>query len=189
MLPIGGEGGFPGIVSEFLQLLPLFLLSFRACYALCMMPGNRTKHDDVVRVVELHKVGKNNREIAHLVGLTESTVSRLLNKWRVGGKGDFVPTHKHAGGKALAISPKALRLVKRQLDLQPSITAKELKEKNPKLLGGVSIRTIQENIQKRLNYSKVKALGHCPTKGSTRQICQRIQRLGHYRLEKGTLDR
>lgn len=122
-----------------------------------MMPGNRTKHDDVVRVVELHKVGKNNREIAHLVGLTESTVSRLLNKWRVGGKGDFVPTHKHAGGKALAISPKALRLVKRQLDLQPSITAKELKEKNPKLLGGVSIRTIQENIQKRLNYSKVKA--------------------------------
>ncbi|XP_068224119.1 uncharacterized protein [Palaemon carinicauda] len=121
------------------------------------MPGNRTSHDNIVRVIALHKVGKNNREISKQTGVTEATVSRLLIKWRADGVGDKVPVHKHAGGKALKISPKTLKLLKRQLDVTPSITAKELKNNNPKLLGDVSIRKIQENIQKRLNYSKVKA--------------------------------
>ncbi|XP_068226262.1 uncharacterized protein [Palaemon carinicauda] len=133
------------------------LLCVGVCPALCTMPGNRTGRDNIVKLIELHKVGKNNREIANQTGVTESTVSRLLKKWRAEGGGDKVPVHKHAGGKALKISPKALKLLKRELDITPSITAKELKNKNPKLLGDVSVRTIQENIQKRLNYSKVKA--------------------------------
>ncbi|XP_076037556.1 uncharacterized protein LOC143023003 [Oratosquilla oratoria] len=130
-------------------------MTFGVCpAALCMMPGNHLAHDTVVKVTELHKVGKNNREIAKATSVTECTVSRACG-W---GEGvDTVPLHKHAGGKALKICPKALRLVKYQLDLNPSITAKELKEKNPKLLSDVSIKTIQKNIQKRLNYSKVKA--------------------------------
>lgn len=143
--------------ASFFSFFCEILLCVGVCPALCTMPGNRTGRDNIVRVIELHKVGKNNREITNQTGVTESTVSRLLKKWRAEGGGDKVPVHKHAGGKALKISPKALKLLKRELDITPSITAKELKNKNPKLLGDVSVRTIQENIQKRLNYSKVKA--------------------------------
>ncbi|XP_076048050.1 uncharacterized protein LOC143029244 [Oratosquilla oratoria] len=95
------------------------------------MAGNRTAHDNIMKVIELHKVGKNNREIAKVTGVIEYTVSRLQTTWRAGGEVDTVPLQKHARTNALEISPKALRLVKRV--------------------------TIQENIQKRLNHSKVKA--------------------------------
>ncbi|XP_076042138.1 uncharacterized protein LOC143026034 [Oratosquilla oratoria] len=78
-------------------------MTFEVCPALSVMPGNRTARDDIMKVIKLHKLGKNNREIA------EATA------------------------------------------------AKDLKETNPKLFGEVSIRTIQEDIQKRLNYSKMKA--------------------------------
>lgn len=121
------------------------------------MSGKNTSRDNIVRVVELHTVGKRNREIAEITGVNEKTVSRLLQKWRQAGSGDNVPEHKHGGGRPLKIPTKTLRLLKRQLDLNPSITAKELKEKNPKLLRDVAVRTIQHNIQKRLEYSKVKA--------------------------------
>ena len=116
--------------------------------ALSIMPGGYTSRDNIVRVVELHKVGKKQQEIANLTGITRSTVGRIIQRWRKGGSGDAVPEHKHGGGKALKISPKCLRLIKRKLDICPSLTAKELKEKNPKLLNDVSIRAIQENIQK-----------------------------------------
>ncbi|XP_064107946.1 uncharacterized protein LOC135216504 [Macrobrachium nipponense] len=121
------------------------------------MSGKNTSHDNIVRVVKLHKVGNRNREIVKITAVNEKTVSRLLQKWRRAGSGDNVPEHKHGRGRSLKIPTKTLRLLRRQLDLNPSITAKELKEKNPKLLRNVSVRTIQRNIQKRLEYSKVKA--------------------------------
>lgn len=52
---------------------------------------------------------------------------------------------------------KGLRSIRRQLDKEPWLTAKELRERNPKVLGSVSLRAIQRNISVRLNYRKVKA--------------------------------
>ena len=40
---------------------------------------------------------------------------------------------------------------------EPTLIAKQLKEKNPKLLKGVAVHTIQKNLNKRLKYKKVKA--------------------------------
>ncbi|XP_064082565.1 uncharacterized protein LOC135198676 isoform X8 [Macrobrachium nipponense] len=121
------------------------------------MPGKFTKRDKIVRVVELHKAGKKNREIAEITGVHSKTVSRLLQRWRQAGAGDMVPEHKHGGGRPLKIPVETLRLLKCQLELNPSVTAKELKEQNPKLLRNVTERTIQDNIRKRLKYSKVEA--------------------------------
>ena len=83
------------------------------------MPGNRTGCDNIVRVIELHKVGKSYREIEKATGVNESTVGRLVKTMaRIGeGGGENIPVHEHAGGKALKISTEALRLLRCQLDL------------------------------------------------------------------------
>ncbi|XP_064106980.1 uncharacterized protein LOC135215955 [Macrobrachium nipponense] len=137
------------------------------------MSGKNTSHDNNERVVELHKVGKRNHEIAKITGVNEKTVSQLLQKWCQAGSGDNVPEHKHGGGRSLKIPTKTLRLLRHQLDLNPSITAKELKEKNPKLLRNVSVRTIQRNIQKHPEYSKVKA--RVRPLMTAKQHCHRVQ--------------
>ena len=121
------------------------------------MPRKQTSHDDLVRVVQLHKIGKKNREISKVTGVNEKTVSRLIQKWKREGGGDNLPEHSRRSGRPLKISVKCLRLIRRQLDIQPTLTAKQLKEKNPKLLAGIAVRTIQDNLNKRLSYSKVRA--------------------------------
>lgn len=45
-----------------------------------IMSGKYTKHDNIVRVVELHKVGKKYRKIAEITGVNEKTVSGMLQK-------------------------------------------------------------------------------------------------------------
>lgn len=120
------------------------------------MPGKYTNHDDIVRVIELHKSGKTNREIGRITNVNEKTVSVLVRKWREEGC-EAVPYHKHGGGPAQKVSNNTLRIIKRELYINPQLTAKQLKEKNLHLLQNVSVRTIQRVIRHRLHYRKVKA--------------------------------
>lgn len=69
-------------------------------------------------------------------------------------KSDNVPEHKTWWGQSLEDSFWTLKLLKHQLNLNPSITVTKLKEK---ILRNVAIRIILENIPKRLKYLKVKA--------------------------------
>ncbi|MPC84176.1 hypothetical protein E2C01_078904 [Portunus trituberculatus] len=83
-------------------------------------------------------------------------MSVLVRKWRSEGCKN-VPLHKHGGGPAKKVSDNTLSVIKWELNKNPSITAKQLKEQNPLLLKNVSIRTIQRNIQKKLDYRKLRA--------------------------------
>ena len=101
-------------------------------------------------VIELHKIGKTNREVGRVTGIPEKRVSALVRKWRREGcKG--VPLHKHGGGPTKKVSDNTLSVIRWELNKNPSITAKQLKEQNPLLLRNVSICTVQRNIQKKLN--------------------------------------
>ena len=50
--------------------------------------------------------------------------------------------------------PRTLNILKRQVDNEPSITARQLKEMNPNLLSNVSIRTIQRRLHVDLEFRR-----------------------------------
>ncbi|MPD06228.1 hypothetical protein E2C01_102025 [Portunus trituberculatus] len=51
------------------------------------------------------------------------------------------------------MSKRTLKVLQRQVEAEPGITAKELKEKNPQLLQNVSVRTIQRRLKDDLCYA------------------------------------
>ncbi|KAK3890836.1 hypothetical protein Pcinc_005241 [Petrolisthes cinctipes] len=114
-----------------------------------------TNHDNIVRVIECHKIGLNSRQISEQTGVKERSVRRLMNKFKASGESQL-PFHKHGGGWIPKICKRTL-VIRRQLDEKPTLTARQLKEQNPILLKDVSVRIIQSVIQKRLKYRKVAA--------------------------------
>ena len=68
-----------------------------------------------------------------------------------------LPTHSLGGGTSKKQPPQTLRLLKRQLDINPRLTAKQLKKENPKLLSTTSIRTIQRRLHDDIGYKKLEA--------------------------------
>ena len=98
------------------------------------MPGNRTGCDNIVRVIELHKVGKSYREIEKATGVNESTVGRLVKTMaRRGGGGGKHPSPRARWGQGPKDFYGGLKASKVSVRPYPLTTAKELKEKNPKL--------------------------------------------------------
>ncbi|KAG7157272.1 putative Transposable element Tc1 transposase-like 59, partial [Homarus americanus] len=75
-------------------------------------------------------------------GLNESSVRvRQVQKWikkfRDGG-GEDIPTPKPRSGRPRKIQNRTSKVIKRQLDKNPTLTARKLKENNPALLQDVS---------------------------------------------------
>ena len=137
-------------------LFPLYKEPVARRISVNTMPGRPTSHDDVVRIIERHKEGENSVSIASKVGVKERTVRNIIRKYRQGGS-KSLPTHAHGGGFPKKQSPRTLKLLKRQLDVNPTLTARKLKEENPQLLGETSVRTIQKRLSGDLGYKKVKA--------------------------------
>lgn len=79
---------------------------------------------------------------------------RLVSKFKESGE-DKVPRHKYGGGKPAKICTRTLRVIRFDLEKNPSITAKQIKEKNASFLQGVSERSIQRAIRNKLKYKKV----------------------------------
>ena len=118
------------------------------------MPGHPTPHDDIVRVIECFKAGLKTREIVEQTGVKIRTVQLLIKKYKDGGCTEL-PTHKPLPGKPRLISPRTMKLIKRQVDQSPSTSMKAIKFKNPQLLGNVSVRTVQRRLSQDLGYKKV----------------------------------
>lgn len=76
------------------------------------MPGKYTSHDDIVRVIKVHKSGKTNREINQITGVNEKTVSILVRDQCE--EGCDVPYHKHGGGPAQKVTNNTLCIIKRE---------------------------------------------------------------------------
>ena len=64
-----------------------------------------------------------------------------------------VPKQKIGSGRKLKTTARTDHLLRREVLLRPSITPASLKKKHPKLLEGVSIRTIQLRLKNDLGLS------------------------------------
>ena len=105
------------------------------------MPGKPSDRDTIVRVKECHNLGLKAHEIAQRCDLSKSTVKRVVAKFKAGD--DEVPTHSHSIGRPKKYSPRTIRMLKKEVEIRPWLTAKRLKEENPELLGDSCDRTIQ----------------------------------------------
>ncbi|XP_076047198.1 uncharacterized protein LOC143028681 [Oratosquilla oratoria] len=102
-------------------------------------------HDQVAAIAALCKAGKANKEIATITGLALRSVQRWAKKTRDAGGAD-PPLQNKPTGRPRKTTPRTLKVLRRQVDASPRITAPQLKEKNPKLLGHVSVRTVRHRL-------------------------------------------
>ena len=120
------------------------------------MPKTHTKRDDIVRIVQLHKSGFSSLDISKETGASCRTVQRLVKKFVDGGSHEL-PVHTHGGGRVPKVSPRTLPVLKRQVECNPTLTARQIKEQNPILLGEASVRTVQRRLHDDLGFHKVVA--------------------------------
>ncbi len=99
----------------------------------------------------LMKNGKKNKDIAALTGISLRTVQRWTKKIEDSSP-TLLPTHKQRSGRKQKLTASTLNLLKQQVDAHPSLTARQLKEKNPRLLAGVALRMLQDYLRKVLGF-------------------------------------
>jgi len=110
-----------------------------------------TTKQDISAVVSLYKGGKKTPEIVEITQLHERTVQRLIAKFQENGE-NYDPVPKPRSGRPRLVSKRSLGVVRRQVEANPRLTARELKESNPNILGGVSIRCVQKILHDDLGY-------------------------------------
>ncbi|XP_064082561.1 uncharacterized protein LOC135198676 isoform X4 [Macrobrachium nipponense] len=120
------------------------------------MEKKYTKHDDIVRIIECHRLGLQTHEIVRQTGVKRRTVQNLVQKYRESGS-QKIPTHGHGGGPAPKVSTCTLSVLKSQIEVNPTLNARQLKEQNLMLLGEASVRTVQRRLHEDLRYRKVAA--------------------------------
>lgn len=120
------------------------------------MSGKALDHETRVRVIQCHQLGLQTKDIVNETGVSERSVRRLVATFKASPSAS-VPTPSKSTGRPTKISETSLRLVKRLVDITPTLTARKLKEQNPLLLGKVTVRTVSGALHKRLGYTKVSA--------------------------------
>ena len=120
------------------------------------MPNVTLKPEEVGQVIGLYKGGAKLKDISSQTGINLRTCQRLVKRFKEEGEQE-IPQPKPKPGRPKSVSQHTLRVLRRQLVSQPSITARELKERNPRLLAGVSLRTVQERIHEDLHFKSFRA--------------------------------
>ena len=90
-------------------------------------------------------------EIARRLGRGIATIKRLCARAK-GMPPSHIPQRKPQPGRPRKTTKKADALLKLEVSRVPAMTAGDLKRANPKLLEGVSERTIQHRLQKVLDH-------------------------------------
>ena len=103
-------------------------------------------------VTSLCKSGHSNEYICNETGISARTVRRWVRKFKLSTDGDV-----QLPGRPRKLDQRALRIMRRQVEAEPSITARQLKQRNPGILGQVSVRTIQRHLHNDLGYVRRRA--------------------------------
>jgi len=120
------------------------------------MSGKPLDRDTRVSVIQCHKLGLQTKDIVKETGVSERSVRRLVAKFKASSSA-CVPTPAKSTGRPTKINETSLRVLKRCVDVTPTLTARKLKEENPQLLGDVTVRTVSGALHRRLRYKKVAA--------------------------------
>ena len=110
-----------------------------------MPRGPELTKEQIAAVSSLCVAGKCNKDISIQTGITLRCVQRWTKKFK--DAGDDLPLQVKRAGLPRKTSKKTLKLLQRQVEAEPRITAKELKEKNPQLLQQVYVRTNQRRLK------------------------------------------
>lgn len=104
----------------------------------------------ITRIDTLYKAGYSVTEIVKETGVSQRSARRWVKKCRESSQ-LITPTQSKRPGLAPKLSTRTLKALKRQLNTRPTLTARQLKEENPALLGNVSVRTVSRNVQEKLD--------------------------------------
>ena len=122
-----------------------------------IMGKNKLLSSDVIaQNIALRESGLQTKQVAEQIGVSHRSVRRWFSKFHENGGRDL-PTHAKRLGRALKTSPRAMNIVKRELESNPRMTARKLKESNPEVFGNVSIRTVNRHIET-LGYTSHRAI-------------------------------
>lgn len=110
-----------------------------------MAPQRILSQDTINHIFNLYKAGFSAKAIIEETGVAKRTVERWLKRCReaVGGE---TPTHLPKSGRPRKCNSKTLHVIKRQLYITPTTTAREIKETNASVLGNVSVRSVQRYV-------------------------------------------
>ena len=103
-----------------------------------MKRGKELTKGQIAGISFLSLGGIGNKQISAITGLVVRSVQRWTKKCRDAGDADLLLQKKRTG-KACFIDQKILKVLQRQVDLEPHISAKEPKEKKLRLLRDVSV--------------------------------------------------
>ena len=101
--------------------------------------------DTLAQIVALHKAGLQTKEIVKQTGVCERSVRKYVARFRQGG-GKEIPTQEQRSGRPRKVSDRAINILKRQLETNPRLTARKVKETNPEIFGDVAVRTVSQYI-------------------------------------------
>ncbi|KAG7178100.1 Adenylate kinase-like [Homarus americanus] len=115
-----------------------------------------TTRDDIAAVIALYKANHVLREISAQTGVALRVVQNLVKRFCDLGEDECPAPLPKSGGPKL-LSPQTLKVISRQVRSNPSLTAREVKERNPHLLSHVSLRCAQQALHDDLGFKSFRA--------------------------------
>ncbi|XP_045122668.1 uncharacterized protein LOC123511111 [Portunus trituberculatus] len=113
-------------------------------------------HDKIAQIIALKESGLQTKDIVAQLGVSERSVRRWVARFNQQASRD-TPTHERRPGPSRNTSDCCRNIVKRVLESNPRISARKIKEENPRLLGDVSVRMASRLIAE-LGYSNHRTL-------------------------------
>ncbi|XP_068203741.1 uncharacterized protein [Palaemon carinicauda] len=147
------------------------------------MSTGYTSHDNIVRVIECHKLGLKTKEISENTGVKPRTIRNILAKYRASGESS-IPSHSKSTGRPMKVSERFLKVLRREAELHPTHSARKFKEENPKILGEVAVRTVRKYLREQLGFKKVVARKKpLITKKHKAQRKEFVKKYGHWDID------
>ena len=109
------------------------------------------KPPDIAAIAYLAKAGHKPTYISETTGISLCSCERWSKAFHDNNFQDL-PLPKKPPGKARKVSPRGVSILRREVEKNPRITAKQLKDQNPDILGNVSVSTVCRNLRRDLQY-------------------------------------
>ena len=124
-------------------------------------------------IIALHNSGSSSHKIAHQLSLSQSTVSRLIKRYKQ--TGDDVPSRKKGSGGRFSLSTREIRIINRESLIHPHLTAANIQVSVGGKCQNLSVRTIRRYLR------RSNILAYRPSKSPALTARQRKRQYAHKR--------
>ena len=104
-------------------------------------------------ITALCKAGHSNNFISQQTGVSSRSLQRWTKQFKDSPDGN-VTLEEKIPGRPRKTSARTLNIIKRQVEVCPNITSRQLKEQNPELLGNVCTRTVRRRLHEDQGYTR-----------------------------------